>query len=77
MDERSDMQRLVDNLFEGRKVATRLEAVVRAEALDMPADVQEIVSLLPPGHFSRQQLCDQLNSAITAHGYGGSMGTVE
>jgi hypothetical protein len=77
MDERSDTQRLVDALFDGRSVTTRLEAVVRAEALDMPDAVQEMVALLPPGRLTRRQLCDQLNSAITAHGYGTTMGTVD
>lgn len=56
---------------------SRLDAVVRAESLDMPDVVIEIVGLLPPGRYGRQRLCDQLNSAITAHGYGRSMGTVE
>lgn len=75
--ERSDTQRLVDNLFEHTQVVTRLEAVVRSEWLDMPEPVREIVALLPPGSYRRRQLCDQINSAITAHGYGGWMGTVE
>ncbi len=75
--EPSDIQRLVDNLFEEASAISRLDAVVRAESLDMPVAVREIVALLPPGHYARQQLCDQLNSAITAHGYGAWMGTVE
>ena len=71
------MQRLVDYLFAQRSVVTRLDAVLTAEALDMPGVIHEIVALLPPGQFQRQQLCDQLNSAITAHGYGTRMGTVQ
>jgi len=77
VDEPSDIQRLVNNLFDGRRVASRLDAVVRAESLDMPDAVRDIVALLPPGRFTRGQLCDQLNSAITAHGYATWMGTVD
>ena len=75
--EDSDIQRLVDSLFRDSQTVSRLTAVVRAEALDMPEAVREIVALLPPGHYGRARLCDQLNSAITAHGYGAWMGTVE
>ena len=37
----------------------------------------EIVNLLPPGVYDRQALCDQLNSALAAHGWGAVYGTVE
>ena len=37
----------------------------------------EIVNLLPPGYYDRQSLCDQLNSALAAHGWGAVYGTVE
>ncbi len=77
MQDQPDMQRLVDNLFARASVVSRLDVVVRAESLDMPEPVIEIVGLLPPGDYWRQQLCDQLNSAITAHGYSGWMGTVD
>jgi hypothetical protein len=75
--EPSDIQRLVDALFRDSLTVTRLDAVIRAEALDMPDDVRAMVALLPPGRYHRARLCDQLNSAITAHGYGGTLGTVE
>jgi len=75
--DRPDMQRLVDNLFEHAAIVSRLDVVVRAESFDMPDAVREIVALLPPVRYVRRQLCDQLNSAITAHGFGGSMGTVD
>lgn len=75
--ELSDMQRLVEALFRDSQTATRLDAVIRAEALDMPDDVRAMVALLPPGRYHRARLCDQLNSAVTAHGYGGILGTVE
>jgi len=73
----SDMQRLVDSLFAHAGTVSRLDAVVLAESLDMPEVVGEIVALLPPGRYGRERLCDQLNSAITAHGYGTWMVTVE
>jgi hypothetical protein len=76
-NEPSDMQRLVDSLFHGTATVSRLDAVIRAEALDLPDDVQVIVALLPPGRYTRAHLCDQVNSAITAHGYGTTMGTVD
>lgn len=54
---------------QGPKV-TRLEVVVAAEARDLPEDLLRIVSLLPPGSFTRQQLTDQLNSALSGHALG-------
>lgn len=73
----TDMQRLVDRAFASRRVVSRLDVVLLAEALDLPERVLAIVALLPPGRYSRQRLCDQLNSAITAHGYATALGTVE
>lgn len=55
----------------------RLDAVLLAEAADLPEDLMRIVSLLPPGSYTRQKLCDQLNSAITGHAWGQVYGTVE
>ena len=34
-----------------------------------------IVSLLPPGEYTRQRLTDQLNSGITGHAWGQVYGT--
>lgn len=72
-----ELQSLVDGLYATRTVVDRLDLVMQAEVLDLDADLQEIVSLLPPGSYERQRLCDQLNSAIAAHGWGGVYGTVE
>ena len=72
-----ELQNLVDGLYATRTVVDRLDLVMQAEVLDLDADLQEIVSLLPPGSYERQRLCDQLNSAIAAHGWGGVYGTVE
>lgn len=72
-----DLQRLVDALYLGRNEVDRLDVVVQAELQDLDRDLIEIVNLLPPGRYSRQRLCDQLNSALAAHGWGGTYGTVE
>ncbi|MGB4593383.1 MAG: hypothetical protein WBI63_06370 [Coriobacteriia bacterium] len=55
----------------------RLDVIVRAELADLHQDVLDIVNLLPPGTYTREKLCDQLNSAITAHGWGRTLGTFE
>ena len=44
---------------------------------DLPDDLAEIVNLLPPGSYTRQRLCDQLNSAIGGHAWGQVYGTVQ
>lgn len=74
------LQAVVEDLFEGRPrdyAVRRLDVVIAAEAGDLPADLLEIVGLLPPGTFTRQRLCDQLNSAIGGHAWGQVYGTVE
>ena len=54
----------------------RLDVVIAAEAADLPDDLMRIVTLLPPGDYTRQRLCDQLNSAVTGHAWGQVYGTV-
>lgn len=76
-DSFGELQRLVDGLYTSREAVDRLDVVVQAEILDLDADLQEIVTLLPPGVYDRQRLCDQINSALAAHGWGGLYGTVE
>lgn len=77
-EEFGELQRLVDGMFaDGRSSVDRLDLVVQAEILDLSADLLEIVNLLPPGTYDRQRLCDQINSALAAHGWGGTYGTVE
>ena len=74
------LQAIVDDLFEGMPrdyEVRRLDVVIAVEAGDLPSDLLEIVSLLPPGAFTRQRLCDQLNSAIGGHAWGQVYGTVE
>ena len=76
-EEFGDLQRLVDGMFTGRETIDRLDLVVQAEILDLADDLMEIVALLPPGTYDRRRLCDQLNSALAAHGWGSTYGTVE
>jgi len=76
-EEYGTLQRLVDALYQERKLVSRLDCIVLAEVFDLCADLQEIVKLLPPGAYSRQKLCDQFNSAIVGHGWGLVYGTVE
>lgn len=76
-EEFGDLQRLVDGLFRDRKAIDRLDLIVQAEIMDLAPDLMEIVNLLPPGVYDRQTLCDQLNSALAAHGWGATYGTVE
>ena len=76
-EEFGDLQRLVDGLFYDRHAIDRLDLIVQAEILDLAPALMEIVNLLPPGYYDRQSLCDQLNSALAAHGWGAVYGTVE
>lgn len=74
------LQIVVDGLFEGRPrdyEVRRLDVVLAAESGDLPADLLEIVNLLPPGAYTRIRLCDQLNSALGGHAWGQVYGTVE
>lgn len=76
-DDREILQRMVDALFRDKKRVSRLDAVLKAEAFDVPDELLGIVELLPPGTYSRQRLCDQLNSALKGHGWTGKYGTVD
>lgn len=73
------MQDIVDGLFAdgGVKSVRRLDVVLAAEASDLPDDLREVVALLPPGSYTRQRLCDQINSSIGGHAWGNVYGTVE
>ena len=73
-DEYGDLQRLVDALF---PAVAKLDVVACAESYDPCADLRGVVGLLPAGTYGRQRLCDQLNSILTAHGWGLVYGTVE
>lgn len=70
------LQEFVDSLFSSAEELARLDIVVQAEALDLNPDLQEIVSLLPPGTYDRNRLCDQFNSSLSSHGWGYYYGAV-
>ena len=75
-----DLQELIEELFRGHPwdfKIERIEVVLRAESFDLSEDLLEIVHLLPPGKYSREQLCVQLNSIIGGHAWGNTYGTVE
>lgn len=84
------LQRVVDDLYrddnapymqlvdeEAAFKVSKLDAVVAAESADLPDELVRIVSMLPPGDYTRRRLTDQLNSAITGHAWGQVYGTVE
>ena len=74
------LQLIVDDLCEGMPYdyeVRRLDVVIAAESNDLPDDLQEVVTLLPPGSYTRVRLCDQLNSSINGHAWGQVYGTVE
>lgn len=71
------LQRVVDATFRTKAFASRLDAIIAAEALDVNEELLEIVELLPPGTYHRQAMCDQLNSALVGHGWGYKYGTVD
>jgi len=76
-DTREQMQRMIETLFRERKSVSRLDIVIRAEAVDLPEEALGLVNLLPPGRYTRQKLCDQLNSAIVGHGWSRRFGTFD
>ena len=76
-EEYGELQRLVDALYATEVTVSSVDVVVRAEMDDLAPDLIEVVELLPAGNYKRGRLCDQLNSIITAHGWGYIYGTVE
>lgn len=77
-EEYGELQRLVDELYAHNMsgVVSKMDVAVRAEVDDLCDDLREVVDLLPAGRYRRARLCDQLNSIITAHGWGYTYGTV-
>ncbi len=75
-----ELQHLVDALYREvgpRGSVSRIDVIMRAEIDDLSDDLREVIDLLPAGSYRRSRLCDQLNSIITAHGWGYVYGTVE
>lgn len=73
------LQDLVDEMFSlsGGAPVSRMDLIMRAELEDLDEDLREVIDLLPSGSYERGRLCDQMNSIITAHGWGYVYGTVE
>lgn len=77
-DSRETLQRFIDGLFENAKRVSRLDIILRAEVIDLDADLMPIIANLPGGGtYTRQLLTDQINSAIVGHGWSRRYGTVE
>lgn len=72
-----ELQDIVDKLFRDKKTATALEAQVLAMSYDLPADLLEVVELMPPGTYDRRRFCGQMNSIVNGHAWGLVYGTVE
>ena len=70
------LQEFVDSLYRLSPVHSRLDIVIEAESFGLNKDLSEIVSLLPPGAYTRDRLCSQLNSSLSSHGWGYYYGAV-
>jgi hypothetical protein len=70
------LQEFVDRLFTAREDYMRLEVVLEAEAYGLNRELQEIIELLPPGVYTREKLCSQINSSLSSHGWGYVYGAV-
>lgn len=73
------LQDIVESLYGDASIESvrRLDVIMAAEASDLPEDLMEVIKLLPPGNYTRQRLCDQINSSIGGHAWGQVYGTVE
>ena len=74
-DDREQIQRWLAELYRHQQTVTQIDAVVRAESFDLPAEAMEVVAGLPSGLYTRGRLCDQINSAIVARGLSRRLGT--
>jgi hypothetical protein len=72
-----ELQEIVNKLYRDVKTASALDALVLAETYDLPADLIEVIELMPPGTYTRVRFCGQLNSIINGHAWGMVYGTVE
>lgn len=70
------LQQFVDELFADVEEYERLDVLLQAESYGLNDDLFEIVNLLPPGTYSRDRLCSQLNSSLSSHGWGYVYGAV-
>lgn len=70
------LQEFIDRLFDGREDYMRLEVVLEGEAYGLNGELMEVLNLLPPGLYTRDRLCSQINSSLSSHGWGYVYGTV-
>ena len=70
------LQEFIDRLFDGREDYMRLEVVLEGEAYGLNGELMEVLNLLPPGLYTRDSLCGQINSSLSSHGWGYVYGAV-
>lgn len=70
------LQEFIDRLFDGREDCMRLEVVLEGEAYGLNGELMEVLNLLPPGLYTRDRLCGQINSSLSSHGWGYVYGAV-
>ncbi len=70
------LQEFIDRLFIGREDYMRLEVVLEGEAYGLNGELMEVLNLLPPGLYTRDRLCSQINSSLSSHGWGYVYGAV-
>ena len=83
-DEHGALQEIIDALYADEDpnplaeplTQRRLDVVLAAEWADLPQELQEVVRRLPPGNYTREALCIQLNSILIGHAYTKRYGTV-
>lgn len=70
------LQEFIDRLFDGREDYMRLEVVLEGEAYGLNGELMEVLNLLPPGLYTRDRLCSQINSSLSSRGWGYVYGAV-
>ena len=70
------LQEFIDRLFDGREDYMRLEVVLEGEAYGLNGELMDVLNLLPPGLYTRDRLCSQINSSLSSHGWGYVYGAV-
>lgn len=70
------LQEFVESLFRADDAYSRLNVILEAESYGLNDELLEIINLLPPGTYSRDRLCSQLNSSLSSHGWGYVYGAV-
>ena len=70
------LQEFIDRLFDGREDYMRLGVVLEGEAYGLNGELMEVLNLLPPGLYTRDRLCSQINSSLSSHGWGYVYGAV-